>query len=150
MPPKQRQPSTNPTATNKRPRRRSTVEEQQVILPENSVDTACSPILPEAFVDSIVEKVVERIANHFSHIPATSDVPAATGSAAHSPQSLVTTSVGNNASSPTNTFTSASSLSSMQALLSGESNAPSLPSTIFISPSLPIDARVSDKMKSKI
>lgn len=80
---------------------------------------------------------------------------AATVSAAQNPQSLVTTSIGNNASLPTNPFTSASSvvdssLSSMQALLSGEGNAPSVPSTIFTSPSLPIDARVSDKIKSKI
>ena len=51
------------------------VEEPQVILPENSVDTACSPMLPGAFVDFIVEKSVERLANRFSHIPATSDVP---------------------------------------------------------------------------
>ena len=96
-------------------------------------------MLPEAFVNSIVEKVVERIANPFSHIPATIDVPVATTSAAHScPQSLSTIIVDNNASSPTNTF------------ISGESNTPSLPSTIFTSPSLPINARVCDKIKSKI
>ena len=114
-------------------------QQQSVIVPENRADTACSPMLPEAFVNSIVEKVVERIANPFSHIPATSDVPVATTSAAHScPQSLSTTIVDNNASLPTNTF------------ISGETNMPSLPSTIFTSPSLPINARVCDKIKSKI
>jgi len=82
-------------------------QQQSVIVPENRADTACSPMLPEAFVNSIVEKVVERIANPFSHIPATSDVPVATTSAAHScPQSLSITIVDNNASSPTNTFIS--------------------------------------------
>lgn len=106
-------------------------QQQSVIVPENTADTACSPKLPEAFVDSIVEKVVERIANPFSHIPATS--------AAHScPQSSSTIIVDNNASLPTNTF------------ISGESNTPSLPGTIFTSPSLPINARVCDKIKSKI
>lgn len=106
-------------------------QQQSVIVPENSADTACSPKLPEAFVNSIVEKVVERIANPFSHIPATS--------AAHScPQSWSTIIVDNNASLPTNIF------------ISGESNTPSLPGTIFTSPSLPINARVCDKIKSKI
>lgn len=91
-----------------------------------------SNIIPESLVNDVVERVVERLS---TKLPVVNQCASGgeSSSSVESAAALVD-----------------SSISAMQAILARENSPASIPESLFTSPSLPIDARVSDKVKAKI
>ena len=132
------------------------------VVQQTQPQEVSAEVLPQALVEQIVSRVSDEVTRRLSstggdqnandhQIPdQISDVPV-TGDAAGADQISEVPAVGIPADSPGQSVIHGA-VSQFQERLSGDlpTITPPLPSTLFTSPSLPIDARVSAKLRAKI
>lgn len=109
------------------------------------------PLMSDQAVEAIVNKVMEKVnanlsqpANSLLEVPATAVAPEQNPPSSSSPA---------NDQTPHESITSSLVEGAVQAVhsaITGEASAAAVPDNLFSSPSLPIDARVSDRLRAKI
>ena len=163
MPPKRaNSASTVAAPARKRSRRVKSSQGSAGVVQQTQPQEVSAEVLPQALVEQIVSRVSDEVTRRLSstagdqnandhQIPdQISDVPV-TGDAAGADQISEVPAVGIPADSPGQSVIHGA-VSQFQERLSGDlpTITPPLPSTLFTSPSLPIDARVSAKLRAKI
>ena len=134
-----RQRLTEPLTTSQHQRRGRRASKNVPSLQSPTTDSAVpvTNVIPESLVDDILQRVVEKLSTKLPVVNQSSSRGESSSAGDESSEE--------NAASATTLVDS--SISAMQAVLTDENSSPSIPELLFTSPSLPIDARVSDKVK---
>ena len=161
MPPK-RTKSSVATPAKKRTRRVKSSQDSAVVVEQPQPQQLSAEVLPQALLEQIIHKVSDEVTRRLS---STSEKRSANdsqildrgsdggvgGVGAGAEQVSEVSALGIPTDSPGESMIEGA-VSQFQDRLSGElpTVSPTLPNTLFISPSLPIDARVSAKLRAKI
>lgn len=160
MPPK-RTKSSVATPAKKHTRRVKSSQDSAVVVEQPQPQQLSAEVLPQALLEQIIHKVSDEVTRRLSStsekrsanasqiLDRGSDLLGGVGAGAEQVSEVSV--LGIPADSPGESMIEGA-VSQFQDRLSGElpTVSPTLPNTLFISPSLPIDARVSAKLRAKI